>query len=192
MYSAGEEGLGIVLDLLAMRSWNSRVPRGRWGHVAFRNSETTRKRLQKIRSQLRNAVPGIAGLLRQVALALAAIGIYGVMAYSVAQRTQEMSIRMAVGADRDAIRRLVVWHGMRLAIAGVVLGIAAALELTRLIASFLFRRQLMGFGGVPRCASHPHLCGAARRLATCDARIQSRPNARLANGVIWVPAAHLK
>ena len=73
-----------------------------------------------------------------VALSLAAIGIYGVMAYSVAQRTQEMGIRMALGADRTAIRKLVVWHGMRLALAGVVLGIAAAFGLTRLIASFLF------------------------------------------------------
>jgi len=60
------------------------------------------------------------------------------MAYSVQQRTQEMGIRMALGADRSAIRKLVVWHGMRLAIVGVILGIAAAFGLTRLIASFLF------------------------------------------------------
>ena len=73
-----------------------------------------------------------------VALILAAIGIYGLMAYSVQQRTQEMGIRMALGADRTAIRKLVVWHGMKLAIAGVVVGIAAAFGLTRLIASFLF------------------------------------------------------
>ncbi len=73
-----------------------------------------------------------------VALLLAAIGIYGLMAYSVAQRTQEMGIRMALGADRSAVRRLVVWHGMRLALMGVVVGIAAAFGLTRLIASFLF------------------------------------------------------
>jgi len=73
-----------------------------------------------------------------VALVLAAIGIYGLMAYSVEQRTQEMGIRMALGADRATIRKLVVWQGMRLTLVGVVLGIAASFGLTRLIASFLF------------------------------------------------------
>jgi putative ABC transport system permease protein len=73
-----------------------------------------------------------------VALLLAAIGIYGLMAYSVAQRTQEMGIRMALGADRQAIRKMVVWHGMRLALIGVGAGIVASFGLTRLIASFLF------------------------------------------------------
>jgi predicted permease len=73
-----------------------------------------------------------------VALVLAAIGIYGLMAYSVEQRTQEMGIRMALGADRGVIRKLVVWHGMRLTLAGMVVGIGASFGLTRLIASFLF------------------------------------------------------
>jgi predicted permease len=73
-----------------------------------------------------------------VALVLAAIGIYGLMAYSVEQRTQEMGIRMALGAGRSAVRKLGVWHGMRLALLGVAVGIAAAFALTRLIASFLF------------------------------------------------------
>jgi len=72
------------------------------------------------------------------ALILAAIGIYGLMAYSVQQRTQEMGIRMALGADRAKIRNLVVWHGMRLALAGVIIGLGAAFGLTRLISSFLF------------------------------------------------------
>ena len=72
------------------------------------------------------------------ALVLASIGIYGLMAYSVQQRTQEMGIRMALGADRGRIRNLVVWQGMQLTIAGVVVGVCAALGLTRLIASLLF------------------------------------------------------
>jgi putative ABC transport system permease protein len=71
-------------------------------------------------------------------LILAAIGIYGLMAYSVEQRRQEMGIRMALGADRATIRKLVVWHGMRLALVGVILGIGAAFGLTRFLASFLF------------------------------------------------------
>ncbi|HEV2326247.1 MAG TPA: ABC transporter permease [Terracidiphilus sp.] len=73
-----------------------------------------------------------------MALILAAIGIYGLMAYSVQQRTQEMGIRMALGADRGRIRELVVWQGMRLAIVGVVIGIAAGFGLTRFLASFLY------------------------------------------------------
>ena len=72
------------------------------------------------------------------ALLLASIGIYGLMAYSAQQRTQEMGIRMALGADRAKIRSLVVWHGMRLALVGIVLGIGAAFALAHLIASFLF------------------------------------------------------
>jgi predicted permease len=73
-----------------------------------------------------------------IALVLAAIGIYGLIAYSVQQRTQEIGIRMALGADRTTIRRLVVWDGMRLTLIGMVLGIGASFGLTRLIASFLF------------------------------------------------------
>jgi predicted permease len=73
-----------------------------------------------------------------VALVLAAIGIYGLIAYSVEQRTQEMGIRMALGACPSAIRKLVVWQGVRLSLVGVAAGIAAAFGLTRLIATILF------------------------------------------------------
>lgn len=72
------------------------------------------------------------------ALLLASIGIYGLMAYSAQQRTQEMGIRMALGADRSKIRWLVIWQGMQLALVGTALGIAGAFALAHLIASFLF------------------------------------------------------
>jgi predicted permease len=72
------------------------------------------------------------------ALLMAAIGIYGLMAYSVQQRTQEMGIRMALGAQASHIRKLVIRQGMLLALIGVAIGLAGAFGLTRFLASFLF------------------------------------------------------
>jgi ABC-type antimicrobial peptide transport system permease subunit len=72
------------------------------------------------------------------ALLLAAIGIYGLMTYAVEQRTQEIGIRLALGAESRDIRRMIVSQGIRLAAAGVVVGVASAFGLARLIASFLF------------------------------------------------------
>jgi predicted permease len=72
------------------------------------------------------------------ALLLAAIGIYGLMAYSVQQRTQEIGIRLALGAGQGTVRNMVVFQGMRLALIGVVVGVASAFGLTKLLASVLF------------------------------------------------------
>jgi putative ABC transport system permease protein len=79
-----------------------------------------------------------AGIFAGFALLLSAVGIYGVMAYSVSQRRQEMGIRVALGANRSEILRLVVGQGMRLTLAGVSFGVAFSLLLTRLLSSLLF------------------------------------------------------
>ena len=86
------------------------------------------------------------------ALLLAAIGIYGLMAYSVEQRTQEIGIRIALGAPAAKVKNMVVLQGMALTLAGLVVGFAAAFFLAELIAAFLFgvtARDPLVFSGVP-------------------------------------------
>jgi ABC-type antimicrobial peptide transport system permease subunit len=79
----------------------------------------------------------LLGALSAVALVLAIIGIYGVLAYSVAQRRQELGIRLALGAEKADILRMVVGYGLKLAVIGIVMGLVLSLALSWMMASTL-------------------------------------------------------
>jgi ABC-type antimicrobial peptide transport system permease subunit len=86
-------------------------------------------------ARLAASVLGSFGLL---ALALASIGIYGVMSYAVLKRVREIGIRMALGAQKADVLKMIIGQGMRLVVVGVAIGLTAALALTRLMTSFLY------------------------------------------------------
>jgi putative ABC transport system permease protein len=94
----------------------------------FLSDETARQRFML----------SLLGLFALVALLLTGVGVYGVLAYTVAQNTREIGIRMALGAETRAILKLVVGHGMVLAAAGVAIGLVGAVAVTRVLKSWLF------------------------------------------------------
>jgi putative ABC transport system permease protein len=87
----------------------------------------------------------LIGIFAALAMTLAAIGLYGMMSYSVAQRTREVGLRMALGANRRDVLKLVVGQGMKLALAGVALGLLVSVALTRLMEKLLFEVSATDF-----------------------------------------------
>ena len=101
------------------------------------NTGTLEERISRETSRPR-FLGWLMGIFAVIALALAVIGIYGVMSYGVSRRTREIGLRMALGADRSKVLRAVVGRGVALLSCGVLLGTAAGFFLTRLIATLVY------------------------------------------------------
>src|SRR5207249_5096229 len=122
----------------------------------------------------------LIGLFAALALVLAGVGIYGVMAYSVAQRTQELGIRLALGAQRRDLLKLVVGQGMRLAAIGIAIGLAGAFAATRILSTLLYQvkaHDTLTFLGVALLLSVVALLAClipARRASKVDPMVALR------------------
>ena len=122
----------------------------------------------------------VKGLFAGVALLLAAVGLYGVLAYSVTRRQREIGIRLALGAQKRNVLVLVIAQGMKLALAGVAVGIAAALALTRVIGSLLYGvapTDALTFATVPAILAITALAASylpARRASRVDPMVALR------------------
>jgi putative ABC transport system permease protein len=114
----------------------------------------------------------LLSLFALIALFLAAVGLYGVVAYSVSQRTQEIGLRMAIGAQRQDVLRMVVGGGMRYAVAGVVIGIAAALALSRVVTTMLY--EVTPFDPISYAATSTSLLAVAILACYVPARRATR------------------
>jgi putative ABC transport system permease protein len=112
-----------------------------------------------------------------LALILAAVGLYGVMSYTVTQRTREIGIRMAVGVKRTDILRMIAWQGLRLTLAGVIAGLLLAASLSRLIAGLLYGvspLDALTFVGVATLVAAAAYIFPARRATRIDPMLALR------------------
>jgi putative ABC transport system permease protein len=106
-------------------------------NAAVYSFSTVERRLEELGAQ-RRFQTWLFSLFAALALGLAVIGVYGVLSYSVAQRRQEIGVRVALGAQTFDVMRLVIGQGMRLALIGLTLGLIASIGLTRLMSGLLF------------------------------------------------------
>ena len=122
----------------------------------------------------------LLGVFATVALVLAAVGLYGVLAYSVTQRTQEIGIRMALGAEPGKIMSMMVRHSMVLVVVGVAIGLLGAWAVTRVMASLLYGVSTtdgLTFAGPPLILMAVALLASyfpARRAARVDPTVALR------------------
>ncbi|MBI4487183.1 MAG: FtsX-like permease family protein, partial [Acidobacteria bacterium] len=119
-------------------------------HVPLQNPYPMREILNQSLWPARMAAI-LLGALGLLALTLASVGLYGVMAYSVAQRTREIGVRMALGADRSQVLTMVLRQAMTLVVIGLAIGVASALAVSRVVTRLLFGMNAMDpatFGGV--------------------------------------------
>ena len=126
--------------------------------------------IRAITSQERT-IAMLSGFFGALALLLAGIGLYGVMTYSVTRRAAEIGIRIALGAQRSDILRMVLSEGLRLAVIGIVLGAAGSLALTRVLASFrqACRPPRQTLAGLSRHLLQDRRC-THRAWCLCDGR----------------------
>jgi len=123
---------------------------------------------------------GLLTVFGGLALILAIVGVYGVLSYSVTQQTREIGIRMAMGAQTDNVLKLVIRQGMRLAVGGLVLGLAVALFAMRVLSSLLFgvsAHDPLIFGGVSLILATAAIVACyipARRAARVDPLVALR------------------